>query len=123
MAKIYPNINIPVRNHFFKKKFYRFIEFIFKFLFIHCVLLFLYTNRQEVYYVQKRFIVSPLRNILYFYNIDTTFNIHFLSDLTENFKYITHPYVTKIKINFCKTRMCQDTAHAFTPSHSQTHNI
>ena len=28
----------------------------------------------------------------------------------------------KLNINFRLTRMCQDTAHAFTPSHSQTHN-
>ena len=38
-------------------------------------------------------------------------------------KYITHPYATKIKHNLRTTRMCQDTAPAFTPSHSQTHNV
>jgi len=31
--------------------------------------------------------------------------------------------LTPLKLkNFRSTRMCQDTAHAFTPSHSQTHN-
>jgi len=52
--------------------------------------------------------------------------IYSQSKLTERFNFggaVTHPYATKIKIyNFCQTRMCQDTAHAFTPSHSQTHN-
>jgi len=28
----------------------------------------------------------------------------------------------RLKLNLRTTRMCQDTAHAFTPSHSQTHN-
>ena len=28
----------------------------------------------------------------------------------------------KFTLNFHTTRMCQDITHAFTPSHSQTHN-
>ena len=50
--------------------------------------------------------------------------IHYLNELVERRKRITHPYATEIipKNNPRKTRMCQDTAHAFTPSHSQTHN-
>ena len=60
-----------------------------------------YTNRQEPYFIQKRFFGFAIKrrfictSYLYWSNNEELL-IHFLSDLTENFKYITHPYAIKI---------------------------